>query len=313
MTKKRGKPLVVVGPTASGKTFLAMELARRLDGEIVNADALAVYRHLEIGTDKPSAEMRSEIPHHLVDILEPEEVFSAGEFARRARRALADIASRGRAAVVVGGSGFYIRALLEGLSPLPQRDDAARAELEERLEREGVEALYGELQRVDPSTAERLQPRDRQRVIRALEIHRSSGVTMSKWLARKPEEPPIEALRIGLTLPRSILYDRIADRVHRMVEKGWLTEIRDMLDQGIEPDAPAFQAIGYRQMLRYARGECPRHQAIDETIRATRHYAKRQLTWFRRQPGIHWISGLTLSDVLPDLLNDIQFKELGLK
>ncbi len=296
----------VVGPTAAGKSGLGLELARRLDGEIINGDALQIYRRLSIGTDKPTPEMLREIPHHLVDILEPNEAFSAGEFARRGRVAIHDILRRGRLPIVVGGSGLYLRALFEGLSPLPRSRPEVRAELEAWADREGPADLHKHLREIDPETAQRLVPQDRQRIVRALEIHRSSGVPMSDWLRRKPVEKPIPALRIGLTVPRAILYDRIADRVDQMVEKGWVSEVVKMLDQGFEPSAPAFQAIGYRQIVRHVRGELSLQEAVKDTIQATRRYAKRQMTWFRKEPGVQWVSGLDFDTVLPSLLHDIQ-------
>ena len=246
--------LAVVGPTAAGKSGLGLELARRLGGEIINGDALQAYRRLSIGTDKPTPEMLAEIPHHLVDILEPTEPFSAGEFGRRARTAIRDIQGRGRVAVVVGGSGLYQRALFEGLSPLPKSDPEIRRRLTERAESEGLRILYDELGEVDPETRDRLVPGDTQRILRALEIHAVSGVPMSAWLRKKPLEKALPVFRIGLTVPRGILYDRIGDRVEQMVERGWISEVVSLLEQGIDPGAPAFQAIGYRQMVQHVRG-----------------------------------------------------------
>lgn len=296
----------VVGPTAAGKSGLGLELARGLGGEIINGDALQIYRRLSIGTDKPTDEMLGEIPHHLVNILEPTEGFSAGEFARRGRVAIGEILGRGRIPIVVGGSGLYLRALFEGFSPLPRSRPELRAELETWADRDGSVVLHRRLQDVDPETARRLVPQDRQRIVRALEIHRSSGLPMSDWLRKKPVEKPIPALRIGLTVPRAILYDRIADRVDQMVQKGWVSEVVTMLDQGIEASAPAFQAIGYRQIVRHVRGEISLQEAVRDTVQATRRYAKRQMTWFRKEPGVRWVSGLDLDTVLPSLLHDIQ-------
>lgn len=304
--------VVIVGPTAAGKSSLALRLAQQLDGEIINADALQVYRGPEIGTDKPTAEMRRQVRHHLVDILEPTESYSAGDFARHARAAIEQIEARGKTALVVGGSGFYVRALLEGLSPVPRRDAEVRARLDARLERQGLPALYAQLGRVDPATAARLAAGDTQRILRALEVFEVSGIPLSEWLERRPEAPPIRAKKLGLTLPRSILYDRIADRVHHMIERGWLAEIERMLERGIDPQAPAFQAIGYRQLIRHLQGEYSRREAIDETVRATRRYAKRQFTWFRREPDIEWFSGLDIDQALTALSRDITSKELGL-
>ncbi|MCG8458132.1 MAG: tRNA (adenosine(37)-N6)-dimethylallyltransferase MiaA, partial [Holophagales bacterium] len=302
-------PIVaVVGPTAAGKSSLGMELARRLGGEIINGDALQVYRRLEIGTDKPTPAMRAEIPHHLVDILEPEEPFSAGDFARLARGAIDEVRSRGRLPIVVGGSGLYGRALFQGLSPLPQRDPEVRRQLDARLQREGLAALRAELERLDPETAARLHPNDTQRISRALEVRLSSGVPMSEWWKKRPREPQLRPLRIGLTLPRAILYDRIAGRVVSMVERGWVNEVSELLEHGIHPFAPAFQAIGYRQLVRHLQGTYDLGTALEETIRATRRYAKRQLTWYKREPDVRWISGLELEAVFPSLLHEIQIR-----
>ena len=302
-----GRLLAILGATATGKSAVAMRLARELDGEIVNADALQVYRGLDIGTAKPTAEMRREVRHHLLDILEPSEVFSAGEFARRARAVIADVERRGKTAVLAGGSGFYLRALLQGLSPLPRSDPEIRRALEERLRRAGLPALYEELRELDPETALRLAPGDRQRILRALEVARGSGRALSDWIRAQPMgAAPLAAVKIGLTLPRSILYDRIADRVRQMVLRGWVAEVEGLLSRGVEPGAPAFQAIGYRQIVRHVLGSWSLETALEETIRATRHYAKRQETWFRKESGVRWIPALDAERSVTDLLQDLR-------
>ncbi len=285
-------PLIaVLGPTATGKTSLGVRLARELDGEIINADALQVYRRLEIGTDKPPLELRRAVPHHLVDILDPEEPYSAGEFARRARPLIEEIRRRGRAPILVGGSGLYLRAVLEGLSPIPPTDPQVREALDRRCAREGLPALYEELCSVDPETARRLAPGDRQRVLRALEVARSSGRTLSAWISQRPlGGKRLAAVKLGLTLPRSILYDRISARVAEMLERGWVEEVTTLLRAGVDPGVPAFQAIGYRQIVRHVRGEWSLRAAMEDTIRATRRYAKRQMTWFRKEEDVRWIS-----------------------
>lgn len=284
-----------------------MRLAEELDGEIINADALQVYRGFDIGTAKPSAQMQRAIPHHLIDILDPSERFSAGEFARRARIAIAEIDARGRTAIVVGGSGLYLRALLQGMSPIPASDPTIRAALADRLEREGLPALHAELRRLDPETAGRLATGDRQRILRALEVVLSSCRPLSSWIRGQPfGEQSLPALRIGLTLPRSILYDRIAGRVRDMVERGWLEEVITLLDQGVEPSSPAFQAIGYRQLVRHVEEKWSLEAALEDTIRATRRYAKRQMTWFRKEIGIRWVSALRVAGAIPSLLQDLK-------
>ncbi len=288
--------VAVVGATATGKSALALALAERLSGggEIVNADALQVYRGFDIGTAKPPAAERRRIPHHLIDILDPHERWSAGEFARRARLAVAAIRERGRVPIVVGGSGLYLRALLAGISRIPAMEGAGlavRAELRRRLAAEGLPALYAELSRLDPATAARLLPGDRQRVLRALEVAAVSGRPLSAWIAEQPfGTQSIAAIRVGLTLPRAILYDRIAGRVARMVAGGWTEEVRGLLRRGLDPGLPAFQAIGYRQLVQHVREDWSLERAIDETVRATRRFAKRQETWFRKEPDVTWFS-----------------------
>lgn len=301
--------IAIVGPTASGKTALSLELARRVGGEIVNADALQVYRGLDIGTAKPSAEERAAVPHHLIDILDPEEAFSAGEFARRARAAIADIAGRGRLPIVVGGSGLYLRALFEGLKELPRHDPEVRSRLQEELAEKGLPRLHEELRERDPESAERLRPSDTQRVLRALEVYRTSGRPLSFWLAQASPDGPVERLMIGLTLPRTILYDRIAVRVRDMVRRGWVCEVAGLLELGTSPFAPAFQAIGYRQMVQHLEGRTTLEAATDEAILATRHYAKRQETWFRRERDLVWFQGPRSEAAVAFLLQELERRE----
>lgn len=285
-------PIVALaGPTATGKSRLAMVLAEKLPegGEIINADALQVYEAFDIGTAKPTREDLHRVPHHLIDILSPDERYSAGEFARRARRAIAEIRARGARPIVVGGSGLYQRALLDGISPVPRGDSEVRRRLRRRLEDEGVAVLHEELCRVDPPTGRRVAPGDTQRILRALEVAEVSGVPLSEWIDRRPYgSDRMDAVRIGLTLPRSVLYDAIEHRVARMVERGWVEEVETLLSRGLSTTLPAFQAIGYRQIARCLHGRCSLEEALDETVRATRRYAKRQLTWFRKEAGIHW-------------------------
>jgi len=282
--------VVVLGPTATGKSALGLLLAERLDGEIVNADALQVYRGLDIGTAKPTPEERARVPHHLLDVADPAERFSAGELSRRARLAIADIRVRERRPIVVGGSGLYLRALLEGISPVPPGDPEVRRRLLGRLEEEGLPALHAELGRRDPTTAARLPPGDTQRVLRALEVAEATGRALSEWIARRPYGAArLGAVRLGLTLPRALLYDAIARRVARMVERGWVDEVERLLSGGLSPAAPAFQAIGYREIARHVEGHWSLERALEETVRATRRYAKRQLTWFRKEPDIIWL------------------------
>jgi len=299
------KPLIVaiVGPTASGKSDLALRLAEEIGGDVVNADALQVYRGLDVGTAKPTAQERARVRHHLLDVVDPTQRFSAGDFARRARAVLAELADAGRPALVVGGSGFYLRALFEGLSPLPRAHPEIRAELRARAEAEGAEALHDELRSLDAPSAERIARRDVQRIVRALEVQQVTGLPLSEWIARRPAPfQPLSALHVGLTLPRAILYDHVAVRVERMVGRGWVDEVKLLLAQGVPYDAPAFQAIGYRQIVRCVRGELDLPEAIDETIRATRRFAKRQMTWFRKESQVRWFDPRVLAEDMSDVL-----------
>ncbi len=282
--------LAIVGPTAVGKSAYAMRLAADLGGEIVNADALQVYRGFDIGTAKPTPEERARIPHHLIDILDPPERYSAGEFARRAAAAVSAIRGRGRIPILVGGSGLYLRALRCGLATMPPVSRGLRATLRSRLAAEGLPALYSELADRDPTTAARLAPGDTQRILRALEIVLGTGEPQSAWLRREPTGPTVSLQVIGLTLDRALLYDRIALRVGSMLDRGWLAEVEQLLASGTEPTVPAFQAIGYRQILGFLEGDFSLDQAAESIILATRRYAKRQQTWFKSETAIRWLT-----------------------
>ncbi len=293
--------VAILGPTASGKSALALRLAAAVGGEIVSADAFQVYRRFDIGTAKPSAQERSRVPHHLIDILEPHEEYSAGEFARRAAAAVADVRRRGRLPIVVGGSGLYLRALCTGLNPLPAVPPEVRARRRSQLEAEGLPALRRELERRDPVSAARLAPGDAQRTLRALELLDASGVPWSRWLAAAATERTVPSvLRIGLTLPRHLLYDRIGVRLREMVARGWVGEVEELLAGGLSPSLAAFRAIGYRQLGRHVGGETSLREALAQTALETRRYAKRQETWFRSEGGVHWLAGPepALSDVV---------------
>jgi tRNA dimethylallyltransferase len=291
--------LALVGATATGKSALALAVAERVGGEIVSADALQAYRGFDIGTAKPSPAEQRRVPHHLLDILDPGEPYSAGEFARRAGEAISDIASRGRLPIVVGGSGLYLRALLSGISPVPPGD-------------EGLPALSAELARVDPETAARLTPGDTQRVLRALEVAAVSGRPLSAWIARQPfGKKGIPATTVGLTVPRSILYDEIAGRVARMLEQGWVREVAGLLDRWGDSSLPAFQAIGYRQLVLHVKGEWSLERAIRETIQATRRFAKRQETWFRKEPDVTWLATQDLESRVAGVLEHVEQSGLG--
>lgn len=298
-----GSVLVILGPTAVGKSALGLQLAEQIDGEIINADALQVYRGFDVGTAKPTAEERERVRHHLVDILDPHERFSAGDFARRAGLAIEDVGRRAKVPIVVGGSGLYLRALLEGIAEIPLLDPRLTDYLRRQLADDGLAKLRFRLDLLDPETAARLASGDTQRTLRALAVALGTGRPLSAWIADRPfGQQPLPALRIGLTLPRAILYDRIADRVRSMVQKGWVEEVVELLDQGLSPSLPAFQAIGYRQLAEVARGRTTLEEAIAETIRATTRFAKRQATWYRNEKNITWFSADEIERELPQIV-----------
>jgi len=287
----RAEPLLVVaGPTASGKSRLGLEAAEALDGEVVSADAFAVYRGLDIGTDKPDREARSRVPHHLVDVVDPSTRFSAGDWAARAAAAIDDIRARGRTPVVVGGSHFYLRALVLGLFPSPPADPAVRARLAAEWRTDPL-SLHARLRAVDPDSAERIAPADRQRVIRALEVFETSGRSLSEaWRATR-RTPRYRALFVAPNRSRSELYVRIDQRVERMFAGGLVEEVRQLLGVGVPRDAHAFKAIGYRDVISLIEERCDLDTAIATTKRSSRNLAKRQLSWLRHleEGTLKWV------------------------
>ena len=304
--------VAILGPTAVGKSWLGMELASKLNGEIVSADALQAYRGFDIGTAKPSLDEQRRVPHHLIDILDPTESFSAGEFARLALTVVEEIFGRQRQPLVIGGSGLYLRALLEGISPIPPTSPEIREELRSRLATEGLDALRQELIELDATTANRLLSGDSQRIVRALEVVLSTGRALSSWLSDDPIGPgPLESVRLGLTLPRTVLYDRIAERVRSMIQAGWLEEVQDLLGRGLSSEVPPFQAIGYRQLAGHAGGEISLDEAENATVRATCRYAKRQITWFRKEPAVTWFSMDDPEVCLQRVLRYLEEKGIG--
>ncbi len=283
--------LAVVGPTASGKTRLSLELAERLNGEIVSADAMQVYRGMEIGTAAPTPEERGRAPHHLVSFLSPDTLMAAGRFQKEARECLRDIQARGRTALVVGGSGLYVRALLDGLFEGPGRDEALRARLREEANTLGNAALMARLRDVDPDYAAMLSSEnDVVRVVRALEVHALTGIPYSRLHAAHRERPDrIPALQIGVAPPRDLLYDRINRRVDEMIAAGWVDEVRGLVAAGHEGHLERIKALGYREIAAYLRGEQSLEEAVEAVKRHHRRYARRQLSWFRADKRVRWL------------------------
>ena len=298
-----GPFLTIAGPTAVGKTALSLEVAEALNAEIVSADSRQVYEELTIGTAKPSKEAQERVPHHFIGERTLHEPFSAGTYAEEANERIRAIRERGRYPLVVGGATLYLHALQYGLADVPDVDDEVREWLENRLDEEGPEALYEELQDVDPTQAEKSDPTKTQRVIRALEVYHGTGKPLTYYHENQPE-PPFSFTTIVLNRDRDELYDRINRRVDRMLEDGLLDEVRAVMEiDGVQLDEPPLSTIGYREPIQHLRGEMDYDEMVRLVKRNTRRYAKRQLTWFRRYDEYTWMDATTTSpdDILAHL------------
>ena len=282
--------ICVVGPTASGKTALAVELAKELHGEVVSCDSMYVYRRMNIGTAKPTMEEREGIVHHMIDVAEPDEDFSVSKYCCMAAPIVDDIVARGKTAIIAGGTGLYMDSLIKGNDFAPFPATGVREKLEAQAAEVGMEAMLQELRTVDPESAERLK--DLRRVIRALEVYYETGITITEHNKRTQELPPrYNPLWLGLDFTdRAELYRRIDMRVGIMLEQGLVQEIHSLLNSGIPAKCTAMQAIGYKEFVAALDGQCTIEEAADEVRKSSRHYAKRQLTWFRRNKNIHWIT-----------------------
>ena len=283
--------ICIAGPTASGKTALAVELAKELNGEVVSCDSMQVYKRMDIGTAKPTAEEMQGIPHHMLDVAQAWEDFSVSRYCNQAAPIVDDIIAQGKTAIIAGGTGLYMDSLIRGNNFAPFPSTGVREALEARAEAEGIQPLLEELAQVDPESAGRLHPSDRKRIIRALEVYRETGITITEHNRRTREVPPkYRPVWLGLDFSdRAALYRRIDRRVERMLEAGLLDEIRSLLESGIPETCTAMQAIGYKEFLPVLRGERGLCDAAAEVCQSSRRYAKRQLTWFRRNPNMHWI------------------------
>ena len=283
--------LVIVGPTAVGKTDLSIAIAQRLDGEIISADSMQIYKGLDIGTAKPTLGERQGIPHHMLDIVDPSQEFSVAEYQAMVEEILADLDVRDKVPILTGGTGLYIRAVLEGfLLGAEGKNEALRAHLHYIAETQGNTALHMRLQAVDAKTAARLHPNDRRRVIRALEVYETSGIPLSEHLSLQKERGPRHAsVKFGLVRDRKRLYQRIDLRVDTMLAQGLLEEVKQLIQQGLDHDSTAMQALGYKELVGYLRGQYDLEEATRLLKRDTRRYAKRQMTWFRRDETIMWL------------------------
>ena len=283
--------ICIAGPTASGKTALAVELAKELNGEVVSCDSMQVYKRMDIGTAKPTAEEMQGIPHHMLDVAQAWEDFSVSRYCNQAAPIVDDIIAQGKTAIIAGGTGLYMDSLIRGNNFAPFPSTGVREALEARAEAEGILPLLEELAQVDPESTGRLHPSDRKRIIRALEVYRETGITITEHNRRTREVPPkYRPVWLGLDFSdRAALYRRIDRRVERMLEAGLLDEIRSLLESGIPETCTAMQAIGYKEFLPVLRGERGLCDAAAAVCQSSRRYAKRQLTWFRRNPNMHWI------------------------
>jgi len=285
------KLVIITGPTATGKTSLAIELAKQYNAEIVSADSRQVYRYLDIGTAKPTLAQQTAIPHHLIDVVNPDEQFDGARFRTLALATIEDILQRRKRILVVGGTGLYLRALTRGLFTGPGADLALRRQLQEQESSEGKGFLYRRLREIDPDAANRLHPNDTVRLVRALEVFLITGKPMSDWQREHGfRERPFVTLTIGLVCERNSLHERIAARCQQMLHDGLVDEVRRVWDMGYGPELPVMQTIGYAQVKALLQGKCNEEEALAQMITETKRLAKRQLTWFRAEPDLQWFT-----------------------
>ncbi|MFJ7755058.1 tRNA (adenosine(37)-N6)-dimethylallyltransferase MiaA [Peribacillus muralis] len=304
MKQQKGKLLVIIGPTAVGKTKMSIEMAKLFNGEIISGDSMQVYKGMDIGTAKIKREEMEGIPHYLLDIKEPDEPFSAAEFQERANACIEDIQSRGKLPIIVGGTGLYIQSVIHDyqFSEAPS-DLEYREGLEMQIRESGIDPVFDQLRKVDPESANRIHPNNVRRVIRALEIFHCTGKTMSEQLDDQPTELKYETCIIGLSMEREKLYQRIDQRVEGMVEEGLIQEVRSFYDQGLK-DCQSIQAIGYKEIYDYFDGRVSVDEAVETLKQNSRRYAKRQLTWFRNKMDVIWFN-MTELDGFPKKIHEI--------
>ena len=293
------KTIIIAGPTASGKTDLAVQLASLCNGEIISADSMQVYRRMDIGTAKPTLEERGGIPHHMIDIIEPGEEFSAARFASLALEKIREMRERGKNPFVAGGTGLYIKTLTHGIFKGPEADPALRARLEREADEHGSARLHERLKEVDPAGAAAIHPNNRARVIRALEVYTLSKKPISEYHREHAfSDEPLQTLKIGLAVDREELYGRINERVDRMMARGLLAETRGLLDAGYSPSLKPMGGLGYKEMTDCIEGRRTLEEAVELLKMNTRRYAKRQMTWFGKDPGIRWFNPGQKKDII---------------
>jgi len=290
MKSERSAIIALVGPTAIGKTELSLAVAEQFSCEIIGVDSMQVYRYMDIGTAKPTIEEQKRVPHHLIDVVDPDVDYSVGRYVDDAEQAIQIIEQNNHIPLLVGGTGMYLRGLLEGLAEFQTTDSSVRENLKQRLaERDGRQQLYTELVRLDPESAARIHPNDSQRLLRALEIYQTTGMPWSQHLlAGRKDKKCQNIIKIGLICDRDVLFGRINSRVEQMIDQGLEEEVRTLLAQGFHKNLKSMQAIGYRHMVHYLAGDWTFAETMELLARDTRHYAKRQYTWFRNDPDINW-------------------------
>ncbi|HZG88562.1 tRNA (adenosine(37)-N6)-dimethylallyltransferase MiaA [Paenibacillus sp.] len=305
---KKQPLLVIVGPTAVGKTAVSLDVAKRYPIDIISGDSVQVYRGMDIGSAKATPEERSAVPHYMIDLLDPDEPFTVADFKERVEALVADSAARGRLPTIVGGTGLYIESVVYDYRFSPaEADEAARARWNALADERGTAALHALLAERDPASAARIHPNDRKRLVRALEVFEATGRPMSEQAQKREKTSPYALCMIGLTMERSLLYERINRRVDLMLEEGLLEEVRSLLERGYDRALPSMQAIGYKELAAYLEGELSYEAAVELLKKNTRHFAKRQLSWFRTMPQIHWVDMTDTANFIThlDTISDI--------
>jgi tRNA dimethylallyltransferase len=282
------KILTIVGPTAAGKTECAIEIGERISAEIISADSRQIYKYLDIGTAKPNAKQRRKLRFHLIDFIEPDEDYSCGQFARDAAKRIREIRERKKTPIVCGGTGLYIRALFHPLHELPQSDMTTKERMSKMLETHGIEYMYRKLQQIDPGWSAKIKPQDKQRILRGLEVYEITGKSITELVGKKQRIADFHPYYIGLTLPRTRLYEKINERFDSMVLQGLVEEVKSLLARGYSPGSSALRTIGYKEIIEHLKGLSTLDEAIAKAKRRTRNYAKRQITWFSKIPGLKW-------------------------
>ena len=306
----REQILALVGPTAVGKTELSLRLAQDLDGEIISTDSMQIYKGMDIGTAKASAKERDIVPHHMIDIIEPDQEFSVADFQSQVDQLIPKIADRDKLPMLVGGTGLYVKSVIQGfIFPEMETDWELRNRLEEEAEEHGTEHVHDKLKEVDPKLADKLHPNDLRRVIRGIEVYRKTGKTTTHFKQKAKERPPrYEAVKIGLYRDRDKLYERINERVELMMDQGLLKEVKSLYQQGYDLELTSMQALGYKQLINYFEGEYDLEEAIRLIKRDTRHFAKRQLNWFKRDDSIKWfdVGEYQFEDLVAEVKEEIK-------